>query len=132
MAAVAAGGCLGSLARFGIGWLIPDGGGGRFPWATFAVNLAGSLVLGFLTGVAGRRPLPDWLREGMGTGFLGAFTTFGAAGAQLWELLALGAYGGAVFYGLGSAFGGFALAWFGVRLGEHGIRSRSRERSELS
>jgi len=124
--AVSAGGCLGSLARFGIGWLIPDGGGGRFPWATLGVNLAGSLALGFLTGYASRRSIPDWLREGLGTGLLGAFTTFGAVGAQLWELLSFGAYGAAVFYGLGSALGGFVLAWWGVCLGESGIRVRKR------
>ena len=125
-AAVFAGGCLGALARYGVGGLIPEGGGIRFPWATFGVNLAGSLALGWLAGCAGRRAVPDWLREGLGTGFLGGFTTFGAVGAQLWELFSSGAYGTAVFYGTGSAIGGFALAGYGVRLGENGIRSRKK------
>jgi len=125
-AAVLAGGCLGSLARYGVGWLIPDGGGMKFPWATFGVNLAGSLALGWLAGFAGRRAVPHWLWEGLGTGVCGGFTTFGAVGAQLWELLSHGAYGTAVFYGTGSAFGGFALAWCGVRLGENGMRSRKK------
>ncbi|OUM98600.1 MAG: hypothetical protein BAA02_06380 [Paenibacillaceae bacterium ZCTH02-B3] len=128
-AAVFAGGCLGSLARHGVGLLIPDGGGIRFPWATFCVNLAGSLALGWLAGYAGRRAVPDWLKEGLGTGLLGGFTTFGAVGAQLWELLSAGAYGTAVAYGAGSAIGGFALAWYGVRLGENGMRSRKKGES---
>ena len=44
---LAAGGVIGTLARYGVGQSIPGSAGTGFPWHTFAINLAGSLVLGF-------------------------------------------------------------------------------------
>src|SRR4051812_46230064 len=44
---LAAGGVLGMLARYGLGKWIPTHLGMDFPWHTFIINLAGSLVLGF-------------------------------------------------------------------------------------
>jgi CrcB protein len=70
---VAAAGALGALARFGLGQLV---GPRSFPWATLAINLTGSLVLGFvLTASAQRHWSPD-TTTAVTVGFLGAYTTF--------------------------------------------------------
>ena len=51
VAAVAAGGVVGSLARWGVALALPTAPG-DFPWATFGVNVLGSLLMGVLVVVA--------------------------------------------------------------------------------
>lgn len=114
---VAAAGFLGAAARYGIGFLLPDGGGTGMPWATLFVNLSGSLLLGLLIGRAARRPMPEWLREAAGTGFLGAYTTFSAFNAQLAGLVRHDAYGAAALYVLLSGGAGWLLAAAGLAWG---------------
>jgi CrcB protein len=80
IALVALGGALGSVLRFlGAGAahrLVP---GLLFPVGTLAVNVAGSLVIGLVGGLAESRTflVPD-LRVFLFTGVLGGFTTFSA------------------------------------------------------
>lgn len=72
LAAVALGGLLGALARWGLGELVPQDDG--FPWTTFAINVAGSGALAAL-------PALDVVRRSavlpvfLGPGLLGGFTT---------------------------------------------------------
>lgn len=76
--AVALGGGLGSLARYGVGvWARALWPG--FPVATLVVNAAGGLAMGLLASYAAARPewSPAW-RLGLMTGVLGGFTTFSA------------------------------------------------------
>lgn len=115
--AVAAAGFLGAAARYGIGLVLPDGNGHSMPWATLAVNLAGSWLLGLLIGSASRLRLPAWLREAAGTGFLGAFTTFSAFSAQMANLIRHGEYGLAALYAALSAGAGWLLAAWGLSAG---------------
>ena len=115
--AVAAAGFLGAAARFGIDILLPAGSGQFLPWATFAVNLSGSWLLGLLTGSALRLKLPDWLREAAGTGFLGAFTTFSAFSAQMLAMIRHEEYLAALVYGALSGGAGWLLAAWGLRTG---------------
>ena len=76
LGAVALGGFTGTLLRYGLGQAVPETG---FPGTTLGINIAGSLVLGLLTGWwAGRPGFPAWLRSGLGPGLLGSFTTFSA------------------------------------------------------
>ncbi|MFD6793881.1 MULTISPECIES: fluoride efflux transporter FluC [Prauserella salsuginis group] len=71
--AVAAGGALGSLARYGLGVALPSPAG----VATLLGNVAGCLALGALMAVLTRRPAPPrLLRPFLGVGVLGGFTTF--------------------------------------------------------
>lgn len=114
---IAGAGFLGAVARFGVGALIPTGDGSSMPWATLLVNLSGSLLLGLLTGTAMRRPLPLWLREAAGTGFLGAYTTFSAFNSELVELVRHGSAGTAAAYVLLSGGAGWLLAWGGLSWG---------------
>ena len=49
---------------------------GSFPWATFAVNVIGCLLIGLLTGIASSGHLPAQWKLVLVTGFCGGFTTF--------------------------------------------------------
>lgn len=77
LAAVAGGGFCGAALRVGLGLWFPDAPG--FPATTLAINVIGTAALAALTSywqITHRGP--GWLRAGIGTGFLGAFTTFSA------------------------------------------------------
>jgi CrcB protein len=69
---LAAVGGLGAVARFELDGLVQRRIAGAFPFGTLAVNLSGSFVLGLLTG-AGVGGTALFV---VGTGFIGAFTTF--------------------------------------------------------
>lgn len=99
LAAVAVGGAAGALARYGLTHVVPDGGG--FPWTTFAVNVAGSLLLAMLPASAAVRRHP-LLPPALGTGVLGGFTTMSAYAEQARALLAAGQTGTAAAYVLGT------------------------------
>ncbi len=74
---VAAGGALGSVARYLSMILIGQSVGTGFPWGTLFVNIAGSFVMGMLAelGALAWQPSPD-LRVFLTVGILGGFTTF--------------------------------------------------------
>jgi CrcB protein len=76
LAAVFCGGIVGALARYGMLEALPHAPG-EWPWATFAVNLAGALILGWLTTrLTEMMPPTRYVRFLLGTGFCGALTTF--------------------------------------------------------
>jgi CrcB protein len=77
-AAVAAGGALGALLRLSLDEALPVEPG-RWPWATFIANIAGTLVLGYVaTRLLERLPPAVHMRPLLGTGVCGALTTFSA------------------------------------------------------
>jgi fluoride exporter len=77
IAAIAAGGSLGALARYGIDVRIEQSADAVFPWSTFAVNLSGCFLVGVLIGaLVDRHHTPEWVRLGLVVGFCGAYTTF--------------------------------------------------------
>jgi fluoride exporter len=79
LAAVALGGAVGALTRWGLTELVPDDGG--FPWTTFAINVAGSFLLAMLPALAWVRHRP-LVAVGLGPGLLGGFTTLSAYAEQ--------------------------------------------------
>lgn len=88
-----------------------------FPWGTFAVNMAGCLVLGLLTGAVTAGAASSHLQLLVGTGFCGALTTYSTFSYETLRLAEDGArfYAAAnavasVAVGLGAAFAGIALA----------------------
>ena len=81
--AVAIGGALGALSRFGMGQWLADSGYAHLHPATFLVNVIGALLIGILFVGAERFTLSEPTRLGMSVGFLGAFTTFSAFSLQL-------------------------------------------------
>lgn len=79
LAAAAAGGVIGSLARAGLTDWFETGTG--FPWTVFTINVLGSALLAAVPALAGVRRTP-WLGVFLGTGVLGGFTTMSAASAE--------------------------------------------------
>jgi CrcB protein len=71
---VAAG--IGAPARYVLDGWVQDRTAGAFPWGTLAVNLTGCLVLGVVTGLALYHGLTTTTRTVIGTGGVGAYTTF--------------------------------------------------------
>ena len=86
--AVAIGGALGSITRYGVGLLLPATTG-KFPWATFAVNVIGSFLIGIAyVVIVQKQTWSPELRLWIMTGFLGGFTTFSSfslEALQLWQ-----------------------------------------------
>ena len=87
-ACVAAGGMIGSIARYVASLLIPSLSG--FPLATLFVNVTGSFVIGFygtLTGPGGRGFATTRQRQFVMTGICGGYTTFSAFSLDTFRLL---------------------------------------------
>jgi fluoride exporter len=63
-------GGIGAVARFLLDGAITERAGGAFPWGTLAVNVSGSFALGLVVGAT------DDTYRLLGTGLLGAYTTF--------------------------------------------------------
>ena len=85
-----------------------------FPWGTLAVNVVGSLLLGFLLGGATAGGVSAGVVAGCGTGFCGALTTYSTFGYETVRL----AEGGSWLYGFANVVvclvAGLAAAWLGV------------------
>ena len=75
---VALGGALGAMVRYGINVGSTRLLGVHFPYATFAINILGSLAMGILIGVFAMKDTDPALKLFLTTGFLGGFTTFSA------------------------------------------------------
>ncbi|MEQ9209577.1 MAG: fluoride efflux transporter CrcB [Pseudomonadales bacterium] len=72
---VATGGAFGAMARYAVSLWVPVTAG--FPWATFIVNVLGSLLIGIAYVVlVEKAAFPPFWRDLLVVGFLGAFTTF--------------------------------------------------------
>ena len=111
LAAVFAGGGLGALARALLGDALPHDPG-SWPWATFAVNIAGALLLGWaVTRLQERLPLSAYRRPFLGTGICGGLTTFSTFQLELLQMLDAGHAALAVGYAAASvAAGAVAVA----------------------
>ena len=109
---VAIGGTLGVLARYGIGRATLHHE--TLLWSTAGINILGSFLLGLLAAHA-------WysrdVREGLGVGFLGGFTTFSTFSVQAVLEVDGGEPGRAIVYVLVSVLGGLAAATAGYALG---------------
>ena len=115
-----AGGAIGTLARAGLAEALPHRAG-QWPWATFVVNLAGALILGWLLTRLAERTAPSrhW-RFFAGTGFCGALTTFSTFQIETFEFARDGHVGLAVGYPVVSMAAGMALAVAGVLIARWG------------
>ncbi|MCT2589505.1 fluoride efflux transporter CrcB [Streptomyces sp. N2-109] len=87
-----------------------------FPWGTFSVNAAGSLVLGVLTGAAQAGTVGSGTMALLGTGLCGALTTYSTFSyeslrlAELgWIFLAVANVTASLLVGLGGVFLGLSL-----------------------
>lgn len=114
LALVAVGGALGALARFAVGVTL-GASAGAWPWSTLAVNVSGAFLLAVLVGlVTARFDGGAWTRPLLGTGMLGAYTTFSAVSVEIERLAARGAGSVALAYATTTLAAGIASAWAGV------------------
>ena len=98
LAAIFAGGCVGAIARAELAEWIPHARD-AWPWATFAVNLAGAFLVGyFTTRLQERLPPSAYRRPLLGTGLCGALTTFSTMQVELLQMLDAGEAGLAASY----------------------------------
>ena len=101
--AVAAGGALGSVARYlaGVGATRMFGLG--FPWGTLIINIAGSFLIGaFVELFALKWDLPQEARVFLTVGICGGFTTFSTFSLDTWVLIERGEAWLAAAYVVGS------------------------------
>lgn len=109
---VAAFGAAGALSRYGIGVAT---GTHTFPWATLGINLVGSFLLGLVLAATDD---PTW-RAAIGTGFLGAFTTFSTFSSETQTMLREDRPTTAAVYVAVSVVGGVAAAALGYLAGRN-------------
>jgi CrcB protein len=116
LTAVFAGGVLGALARAGLVRAFPHDPG-TWPWVTFAVNVAGAALLGYLvTRLQERLPLSAYRRPLLGSGFCGALTTFSTMQLELVQMLDADRAGLALTYAAASLAAGFAAVFLATKL----------------
>ena len=111
------GGFAGAIARYAVDGWVTALARASFPWGTLAVNLSGSLVIGFLFALASERAVlsPD-LRGPIMIGFVGAYTTFSTLALESWRLLDDGAWvlaaanlGASLMLGVAAVMAGVAI-----------------------
>jgi CrcB protein len=108
LAAIFAGGFAGAVARVELSDRFAAAPG-AWPWTTFLINVAGAVLLGYLTTrLQERLPLSAYRRPLLGTGFCGALTTFSTMQLELLRMLDAGSLGLAASYAAASIACGFA------------------------
>ena len=110
---VIVGAALGAPARYLTDRLLQGRHNTAFPWGTFAANIAGCALLGFLAALPSRTGLMAFA----GTGFCGALTTYSTFGYETVQLARSGArtqamlnVGASILAGFGAAYCGMAMA----------------------
>lgn len=125
MALVATGGAIGATVRVAMASWFPVADG-AYPWTTFVENVVGAFALALVLAVlAERAVVGQTVRLLVGTGALGAFTTYSTLAIELDRLTAAGHLGTAAGYSVASLAGGVAAALLGLRLGRQ-LAGRAR------
>ncbi|WP_315907203.1 fluoride efflux transporter CrcB [Priestia koreensis] len=126
---VGIGGIIGSLLRYYTGVFTHTWWGSEFPLGTLLINLIGSFFLGWFTyRIIKRNVLHPAIATGIGTGIVGAFTTFSTFSVETVTLMKAQLWGFALLYVLISAIGGLLMSWAGCKLGS---QSRAKMKGGL-
>ncbi|KAB8137730.1 fluoride efflux transporter CrcB [Gracilibacillus oryzae] len=112
---VGIGGFFGAIGRYTVSQLIKKKFACHLPVATLLVNLSGSFLLGMIIG----SNLGDSSTLLLGTGFMGAFTTFSTFKLEAIQLYFNKRKRDFIIYQLISYGGGICLAFLGIGLGQY-------------
>lgn len=115
LTAIYVGGVLGALLRVGLAEAVPRGAG-EWPWATFAVNMAGALLLGYFVARLRDHPEDSVTHPFLTTGLCGTLTTFSALQLELFEMVDAGHLGLAATYVGATLAAGYAFVRAGIAL----------------
>lgn len=123
LAAIYLGGASGALLRVGLAEAFPPAAG-AWPWATFAANMAGALLLGYFFVAFREHPEERLAHPFLGIGVCGALTTFSTLQLELFELVDDGHLALAASYCVVSLGAGWLCLRVGINVGEEGRWSR--------
>lgn len=115
LAAIFAGGALGALIRVGLAEAVPRGAG-EWPWATFAVNMTGALLLGYLVARLHDHPEDSVAHPFLTTGICGTLTTFATLQLELFEMVDTGHVGLAAAYVAATLAAGYLCVRVGIAI----------------
>ncbi|HBK78535.1 MAG TPA: fluoride efflux transporter CrcB [Nitrospinae bacterium] len=114
---VAIGGAAGSVLRYGTTIAVQRWTQSSWPWATFAVNILGSFLIGWLAYlVVGRGAISVQTRLIVMVGLLGGFTTFSTFSLDTLRLIQEGGWRAAAANAVLSVAGGLIAAWAGFNI----------------
>ena len=117
-------GALGAMIRYAIGSAVPSG---AFPAGTLLINVTGCFLLAVTVRYLTTIPkMPKNLITGIGTGFIGSFTTFSTFSVEASQLMLQGSSITATGYLVLSIVGGLFSAWLGFYFSDRLILRRER------
>jgi CrcB protein len=116
LAAIYAGGVVGALARVGLAEAAPHGVA-SWPWATFAANMTGALLLGLFVGAMRGHRAESRGFALLTTGVCGTLTTFATLQLELFEMVDAGHLGLAASYVAATLVAGYLLVRAGLHIG---------------
>ncbi|WP_459501779.1 fluoride efflux transporter CrcB [Bacillus sp. C1] len=121
-------GILGALSRYYLGISIGLFWHHPFPLATLFINLVGCFLLGWITTYISRlKLLPAEIVTGIGTGFVGAFTTFSTFSVETVTFINHSEWTFAIVYVVCSVLGGLFMSGLGYKLGDISYEKRTQK-----
>jgi CrcB protein len=115
LAAIYAGGVAGALIRVGLAQAAATDPG-QWPWATFAVNMVGALLLGYFFTLFRDHPEESLHHPFLGIGICGTLTTFSTMQLELYGMVDGGYLGLAAAYAAVTIAVGYAFLRLGIAL----------------
>jgi fluoride exporter len=113
--AIYLGGVVGALIRVGLAEAAATAPG-RWPWATFAANLAGALLLGYFFALFRDHPPQKLHHPFLGIGVCGTLTTFSTLQLELYGMVDAGRWGLAAGYCAATLAVGYLCLRLGIAL----------------
>lgn len=112
------GGGLGSILRYFIGFWMQKSMTNGLLYATFGVNVIGSLLIGVLMGYIAKTNGTTDLKFLMVIGFCGGFTTFSSFAYENYTLFQSGNISSSILYTLASVVLCILAVWLGIVLAQ--------------